>query len=150
MCDMASAFATDAERVTAFKDAERRFGKCPVCKNAHTYQHKVGQETVTWPSGRFSSCPNFNSLNPAEKGRVLEEKKGCIRCLAWTHQRPVCPRKGKPCQEKVQGVQCNKSHDTVLHKSGSRYCKANHLSGAVNAAEYHDNRVLLAVEQISA
>ena len=127
MCDRAQAFATDAERVTAFKDAERRFGKCPLCRNAHTYQRKMGNENVTWPSGRFSSCPLFEAMNPAEKGKALEDKKGCIRCLAWTHQRPVCPKKGRPCQEKVNGTYCNKSHDTALHDSGSRYCEAAHV-----------------------
>merc|ERR1711867_35729 len=124
---MARALATDAERVSAYKDAEDKFGKCPVCYNSHTYQRKVGLEVVTWPSGRFSSCPDFNAMDPVEKGRVLEEKRGCIRCLAWTHQRPVCPRKGRPCQEQVQGVQCSKSHDTVLHQSSSKYCEAHHL-----------------------
>ena len=127
MCDRAAAFATDAERVTAYEDAEKRFGKCPICKNSHTYQTKVGQETVTWPSGRYSSCPNFMAMNAAEMGRVIEEKKGCIRCLSWGHQRPACPRRSRPCQEKVRGVQCPKSHDTLLHSSGSRYCEANHL-----------------------
>ena len=135
MCDRATAFATDADRVSAYKDAERRFGKCPLCKNSHTYERKVGQETVTWPSGRYSSCPNFLAMNAAEKGRLMEEKKGCIRCLSWGHQRPVCPRKSRPCQEKVQGVPCPKSHDTLLHESGSRYCEANHIRLDADAEE---------------
>ena len=148
MCDRAAAFATDADRVSAFKDAEKRFGKCPLCKNAHSYQRKVGQETVTWPSGRYSSCPNFMAMNAAEKGRVMEEKKGCIRCLSWNHQRPACPRRSQPCSEKVQGVRCPKSHDTLLHQSSSKYCEANHLVAEINVAEWHERRVLLAVEEI--
>merc|ERR1711867_356898 len=148
MCDLNVAFATDADRVTAYKDAEKRFGRCPICKNAHTYQRKVGQETVTWPSGRYSSCPNFMAMNAAEKGRVMEEKKGCIRCLSWNHQRPACPKRSRPCTEKVQGVRCPKSHDTLLHQSGSKDCEANHLVAEINLAEWHERRVLLAVEEI--
>ena len=75
MCDRAQAYATDAERVTAYKDAEKRFGKCPLCKNPHTYKRTMGKETVTWPSGRLSSCPLFEAMNAAEKGKAVEDKK---------------------------------------------------------------------------
>merc|ERR1712101_102494 len=87
-------------------------------------------------------------MTAEEKGKAIEEKKGCIRCLAWGHQRPACPRKSRPCQEKVQGGLCPKSHDTLLHHSGSRYCEAHHVRTSVNAAECHDRRVLLAVEEV--
>ena len=44
------AFASDAERVSKYKDAEKRFGRCPFCKEAHTYRRKVGDEVMDWPS----------------------------------------------------------------------------------------------------
>ena len=89
-------------------------------------------------------------MNLAKKGKTLEDKKGCIRCLAWTHQRPVCPKKGRPCQEKVDGSYCNKSHDTALHDSGNKYCEAAHVQAEVNVAALHERRVLLAIEEVSA
>ena len=87
-------------------------------------------------------------MNAAEKGWVMEEKKGCIRCLSWNHQRPACPKRSRPCHEKINGSPCPKSHDSLLHESGSKYCEVNHVRTEVNAAEWHDQRVLLAVEGV--
>ena len=124
MTDRIEAYATDGDREQDYKDAEERFGTCKLCSMHHTYQRTVAGEKVTWPSGRFSSCPTFMELNAAEKARVIEEKKGCPRCLSWGHSKRACQRSGRPCKELVDGKKCKPGHDSSLHSSGNRYCEA--------------------------
>ena len=82
-----SGFPSDKDREEAYKKAEERFGKCPVCNLHHTYQRKVGQETFEWPSCRLSGCEKFKKLSAKEKGAVIEAKRGCPRCLSWLHSK---------------------------------------------------------------
>ena len=66
------AFASSAERESKYRETEAKFGKCKHCHKFHTYERQVGSETMTWPSCRLSSCPDFEILNPEEKGKVVK------------------------------------------------------------------------------
>ena len=88
-------FASDAERISKYKDTEKRFGKCPICKMFHTYRRKLGDEVLDWPSERLGSCPKFMSYPMREKVENLERHGLCPRCMAWNkHDRDKCPVKG--------------------------------------------------------
>ena len=47
MTDASVAFTSTQEREQKYKDAEARFGKCPLCKSHHTYRRTVGSEQVS-------------------------------------------------------------------------------------------------------
>ena len=87
------AFASTQERETRYKEIEEKFGKCRLCHRLHTYERTVGQDTMTWPSCRMSSCPEFMQMTPEEKGKVIENIKGCPKCLSWKHQKKHCQRR---------------------------------------------------------
>ena len=148
MTDRVDAFATDSERVQEYKEAEERFGPCKLCGTLHTYNRRVAGEEVTWPSGRFSSCPTFMDMSPQEKAKVIEEKKGCPRCLSWGHQKRTCQRSGRPCKEIVDGKRCKRGHDTSLHASGNKYCEAAMVVEQVQTAQAGELRILLAVQDV--
>ena len=85
MTDRAMAFSSTAEREARYKETEAKFGRCKYCNVYHTYERTVGGETMTWPSCRLSSCPEFVKLSAVEKGKTVEKLKACPKCLAWNH-----------------------------------------------------------------
>merc|ERR1711867_31212 len=118
------AFASVAERDKRYKEVEERFGRCKNCGSHHTYERTIGTDKVQWPSCRLSSCPQFDALSPVEKGKMVESLTACPKCLAWTHIKRFCPKKGYPCKIDDGNGPCKKYHDPVLHQSKNRYCEA--------------------------
>ena len=83
---------------------------------------------MEWPSDRLDSCTKFKSLTVQERGKAVEEHRGCEVCLAWRHQRATCnlasSRSPPKCTERVGGGACGKLHHALLHGSGNAYCQA--------------------------
>ena len=63
-------------------------------------------------------------MTAVEKGKKMEEIKGCSHCTSWKHQngKRMCPRGRASCTVLEGGIKCDKDHDASLHGSGSRYC----------------------------
>ena len=138
--DRAVAFATEIEKASRYKDAEKRFGRCKLCNLPHTYMRKIGNERVEWPSERLSSCPTYMALNIKQRADLLEARKFCPRCLSWNHDKDgKCKLVGHPCKVKQSdGTECKRDHDKSLHDSKNEYCDASAVSVEVNAAEAQD------------
>ena len=119
------AFKSVSERENAYQRDEERAGKCPMCKEAHTYQRRTKDNmTLEWPSAQLISCPLFNRLSPIEKGKKVEELRGCPKCTGWGHQGPKCWKDGLICKHQVDNQRCKRYHATELHHSNNQYCKA--------------------------
>ena len=85
MCAVVKAYPLVQAREEDYKSAEQKFGRCSICKQAHTYIKNVGGEDMSWPSCRLSSCELFEKMTPAEKGAAVEKHGACHRCLSWLH-----------------------------------------------------------------
>ena len=143
----AEAFVSDAERVSKYHDAERRFGKCIYCKQHHTYRRKVGDEVMDWPSERLYTCSKFMALPLSERVEFIENKKLCPRCLAWNiHDKDKCPVKGYACRETDDGARCKRNHHSSLHQSKSNYCDA--AAVVASTGNVNEVRILLAVQEL--
>ena len=142
-------FSSDQEREDRYKETEARFGTCRICGDRHTYKRRVGDELLDWPSCRVSSCPDWMNKSPSEKGRIMEEKGCCPKCLSWLHSKKDCPRKGYPCKRKVNGQSCKRYHDTLLHEAKNEYCEAATVVLA-NSSGFQHQTVLLAMQVIPA
>ena len=65
----------------AYQKAARRVGKCPDCRQVHTFDKPVGGgRTTKWPSDQWRNCPKFLALSSEEKGLKIERAKGCPKC----------------------------------------------------------------------
>ena len=149
MENRAGAFLTDADRVTSYKNCEKKFGRCKLCGNAHTYNRKVAGESMIWPSERLTSCDRFVKMSLEQKAEFLEAKGCCPRCLSWNHQKDQCKVKPPTCGLKLpNGEFCLRDHHRSMHHSKSQYCDAAAIVVEVHAAEAQDARVLLAVQEL--
>ena len=76
-------FSTNKEaQERGFKIATERTGKCPDCKELHTYNKKVGTKVIPWPSEHFKSCPRFMAMSPTDKAKQIEKANGCPKCTS--------------------------------------------------------------------
>ena len=66
------AFATTQDREEAYKRAESRAGKCPMCNRSHTYKQVEGNSMLDWPSHQLDTCPRFSALTPIDKGKKVD------------------------------------------------------------------------------
>ena len=115
---------TKSDWLEILKQAKERSGSCPCCSKDHTYKRKFPWGELDWPSTQLKSCPKYTSMSPVQRGKKMEEVKGCSKCTSWKHQKGAkqCPRGAGLCTVDESGNKCNKDHDTSLHGSGSRYC----------------------------
>ena len=126
---LADQFLSDTDRAKAFKRAEERFGRCPLCKNAHTYQRSIGGQVEPWPSSQLRSCSQWMEMNPEERGMVVEQQGACPKCTSWQHGLKKCWRKRTYiCGEKEGNQVCHQKHDPLLHGAKNNYCLANAAS----------------------
>ena len=96
---------------------------------------------MDWPSTLLKFCPKFKAMNPVQRGKKMEEIKGCSRCTSWKHQNvgKSCPRSKSSCSVQESGVKCGKDHDTSLHGSGSQYCSSAGVRSTVATELSSDN-----------
>ena len=113
---------SNSSKEIARKRSEEFCGKCPLCKNSHTWTRKSGDK---WPSDRFLSCQKFNDLAVAARAKQIENIKGCPRCLSWNHTRDKCKMPANKCgKEDSNNVKCRGDHSKLLCGSGNAYCFA--------------------------
>ena len=96
------------------KADQNKYGPCPLCKKGHTFQGRYGIQA----SSKVQDCKEFTKLSDADKARVCVQKKICVRCLSWLHQRDSCPYEHYVCGYKTDGEKCGKPHHRQLHKCG--------------------------------
>ena len=83
-------FVSDNDREEAYKRAEAKAGKCPLCKLPHSYQRPSVSGHLTWPSAQLGSCEIYQKMSPVERGQKIQELNACPKCTNWTHQRKDC------------------------------------------------------------
>ena len=111
------AFASSKDREEAYKRAEIKAGKCPICKLPHTYKRPEAGSILDWPSHHLNTCPKFSAMTPFEKGKKVEELTACPKCTSYKHQIQHCPRRGLTCNRIENGQRCRRKHADVLHDS---------------------------------
>ena len=151
---------TKEEWLAVRPEVKTKVGPCPLCAKPHSYQRKFSWGTLEWPSSLLKTCPKYESWNPVQRGKKLEELQGCARlCLtSWKHQhgRRGCMRGSSiSCTTKDQGKTCGGDHDSSLQGSGSQYCSAAGVTAWEVVAEAHHNPgcdryapVLLEMQQV--
>ena len=104
-----------------------RIGPCPACRKScltetfHTYERffPAWKGKLDWPSGRLATCPTFKLMGASERGRLLEELKGCGACSSWVHSTEKCTMHTAPvCKVKEGTSECGGKHFGVLHGGG--------------------------------
>ena len=101
---------------------------CPACQGTHSTTDSNGK---TYFKNRMSVCDAFCKKSPAERATIIEQARGCALCLDWTgdHQAKDCQAKGKfgkftPCKQQINGSDCGKRHNHLLHGTGNSYCNS--------------------------
>ena len=91
----------------ALPKLKERVGKCPVCNGTHAYKRQTDYGEVNWPSSRLKECSAWIKLSQVDRGRRLEESKGCPKCTAWNHALDRCYIMAKvECRVLVDGNKC--------------------------------------------
>ena len=110
-----------------FQKAKDAAGKCPICKNFHTFKKSLGKDAgKVWPSDRFITCKKFRDMNVVQRAQSIQDAQGCPRCTSWGHKRDDCKSKPNSCGEDNAGVKCTGDHSKLVHGSGNVYCAALH------------------------
>ena len=106
------------------------FGKCPLCKEFHSYKRK--RDNKSWPSDRFSSCEKFREMNENERADVLEKNTACSRCLSWIHAKDSkdCKAPKGNCGLEKDGSTCKGDHSRMVCNSGNAYCATTNVISA--------------------
>ena len=136
--------------------AKERAGACPICGKEHSYKRKFQWGEMDWPSAMMRSCPKYMEMNPVQRGKKVEEVKGCCKCTSWKHQKGAkqCPRGTSLCTVLESGQKCDKGHDVSLHGSGSRYCSAASVIAVSNSQQRKEEEedrfspVLLEIQRV--
>ena len=103
------------------KQARSECGKCPLCKDRHTFYSSREQEM--WPSDRLFRCDAFKNLGIKDRAATLEKFKCCPKCTSWNHQKSSCKGAIK-CRNMVGNQVCGGPHSSYVCGSGSAYCGA--------------------------
>ena len=124
-------FANKEEAEAAAGRAAARIDPCPACQGAHSFTRSFnsGAFSISWPSYRLESCPEFIKLAPTQRARMVEAQGGCCLCTATLHKSDKCFSKNTRtgeilCTTMVAGKACGKRHHHLLHGSNSSYCQA--------------------------
>ena len=108
-----------------FQKAKSAAGKCPVCKDFHSFKKNLGKDAgKLWPSDRFVSCKKFRDMNVHQRALAIQTAQGCPRCTSWRHTRTDCKAKSNSCGETVGGIRCQSDHSKLVHGSNNVYCAA--------------------------
>ena len=107
--------------------AEARTGPRPVCQELQVYNRRMSWGSLSWPSSRLQDCGAFRALSSSKRARLIEEQRGYVTCLSWTHPNSKCPLKepktpssGTVClryQEKEGTGVCGQTPHRMLHGS---------------------------------
>ena len=99
---------------------------CPACNLHHTHISPKGE---TMYRTRLSSCNVFQNLSIEDKTAVVERSNICTLCLDWTvtHSKDTCDSRVRgellsACKVWVNGVECGKKHNMLLHRSTAAIC----------------------------
>ena len=94
-------------------------GKCPLCKERHTYTRLKDKEE--WPSDRLFKCETFKNMSVRERAATLERLGSCPRCTSWNHTKAECRSPAK-CGLLINGRKCEGEHSSMVCGSGNAYC----------------------------
>ena len=109
-------------KIQEFMEKEKAIcGKCPLCKDRHTYYKARTRET--WPSDRMFKCEKFKNMNVKERAAALEKFSCCSMCTSWNHKKDLCKSIAR-CTQEINGNKCNKEHSFMVCGSGNAYCGA--------------------------
>ena len=103
------------------KKAKEDMGKCPLCKNRHTYTRLKDRQE--WPSDRLFKCDKFKTMSIRERADTLQRLSACPKCTSWNHIKSDCTSPAK-CGMVVNGSKCNGEHSSLVCGSGNAYCGA--------------------------
>ena len=98
------------------------FGKCPACKEDHTYTTQRG----TFASSRLHDCPKWKGLPQNKKLDTVINAGGCSICTSWVHATKDCNSTRKECGHIDGGDKCTKHHSRYFHALTHPYV-INHL-----------------------
>ena len=118
---------TEAQNKEKMQKERALCGKCPLCKDRHTYFKT--REREYWPSDRLFKCDKFRQMDVKERANMLEKFSCCSKCTSWNHKKDACVTRGK-CSMMVNGTKCEKEHSSMVCGSGNAYC------GAVRSAVF--------------
>ena len=107
------------DKVKEMKKAKEECGKCPLCKERHSYIKLRNREV--WPSDRLFKCDKFRDMNKRERASTLERLQCCPRCTSWNHKRADCMATAT-CTIIINGRKCDGEHSSLVCGSGNAYC----------------------------
>ena len=68
----------------------------------------------------LSACKAFESMNPADIGRLVERIEGCKRCTSWMHHTNDCAfNSPTSCRIRTAGWYLGMNHQKTLHWAGT-------------------------------
>ena len=114
------------------KKAKETAGKCPLCKERHTYTRVKDKEE--WPSDRLFKCDQFKNMSIRDRASTLQRLSACPKCTSWNHVRADCVSQAR-CGILINGSKCNGEHSSLVCGSGNAYCGALHLKVDLNSSD---------------
>ena len=109
------------------KEEKRKFkeqcGKCPLCKERHTFVKMKNLVQDEWPSDRLFKCDMFKDMTIKDRAATLQRLSACPKCTSWNHKRADCTSPYK-CSLIISGNKCDGEHSSMVCGSGSAYCGA--------------------------
>ena len=119
-CPDAKVHAASVSVVVKDKKKEKELcGKCPLCKERHTYMK--GRDKDEWPSDRLFKCDQFKSMFVRDRAATLERLHCCPKCTSWNHKKSDCQSPAS-CGMFINGQKCNGAHSSLVCGSGNAYC----------------------------
>ena len=115
----ANTASDDGQKKEREKKAEKDCGKCPLCKNRHTFYSN--REKEKWPSDRLYRCEDFRKQTEKERASTLEKFGACPMCTSWNHKRSGCKTESR-CRNVVNNNTCGGQHSSYVCGSGNAYC----------------------------
>ena len=122
--------AGNAPKSERFDEFAAKVGKCPECKELHTYTERNGEFFV---SSTLLACNKFKSLEINKKAANVVKYNACAICLSWTHKRDTCKK-----QRKCGKRGCQLLHHYHLH--GSNVAAVNAVNVQREDSHDHSNR----------
>ena len=101
------------------KKAKEECGKCPLCKERHTFIRMRDKDE--WPSDRLFKCDLFKDMSIRDRAGALQRLSACPKCTSWNHKRADCISPFK-CGMIISGNKCDGEHSSMVCGSGNAYC----------------------------
>ena len=116
-----SSNAMNVKDDSIFKEKQKEYGPCPVCKKGHSFKNKAGYDLA---SNRLYDCPAFMAMSLEERAIKLEVVTGCASCTSWNHSRDKCTLASRPCGMREGTDQCQLQHNRAVHGTRVKYVNA--------------------------